>query len=576
MNDKVNNKELAKQMEVDNTVQTDTSALQNHQIYCSLINHLPGVVYRCKNNQHWSLSYISPKVIKLTGYDTDIFYRASSGINLDPVIHPDDRQMAREKVQISLAKMEPYELIYRILTDKGTERWVLEKGAGIYSDKGELLFLEGFIMDSTERIKADQDFKKNEKKLRVELEELVRQRTDELRTYVNKLEESNTRLGRQIEDTRIAEAQVQSSQSLFSMIAKNFPRGIIAVIDLDFRFVFVEGEELERMGLDKLVGKGVNMNDIDIFSEDQTQKIKENISRTLSGEHCTFEMQYNNSTYMINTSPLFDDNNNIVQALFVNSNISGQKQAELNIIDALKKEQELNELKSRFISMASHEFRTPLSTILSSATLISKQNGPGLEEKRAKYVRNIKSNVRNLVGILDDFLSLGKLEEGKTTVLPTAFDLVEFARSLVEEIETGKKKGQVIELMTDRPEIEVMMDEKLVRHILVNLLTNAIKYSSENGRIMLQISQVDSSLEISVTDKGIGIPKMEQAHLYERFFRARNAININGTGLGMHIVKKYVDLMEGRIDFTSELNKGTTFFLSLPIKQKKSEKDIAY
>ena len=374
-------------------------------------------------------------MINLTGYDTDIFYKANSGINLDPVIHPEDRQMAREKVQIALTKKEPYELIYRILTANGAERWILEKGAGIYSDNGDLLFLEGFIMDSTERIKADQDIIKNEKKLRIELEELVRQRTEELRTHVNKLEKSNTRLGKQIEETRIAEAHALSSQSLFSTIAKNFPKGIIAVMDLDFRFVFAEGEELARMGLDKLVRKGVSMEDINIFSEDQTQKIKENISRTLSGEHCTFEMQYKNSTYMINTSPLYDDNNNIVQALLVNSNISGQKQVELKIMNALKKEQELNELKSRFVSMASHEFRTPLSTILSSATLISKQNDPGLEEKREKYVRNIKSNVRNMVAILEDFLSLGKLDEGKTTILPTTFDLIDFTKSLVEEIE---------------------------------------------------------------------------------------------------------------------------------------------
>mgnify|MGYP003624207065 CR=1 FL=1 len=572
----MNNKKLATQKEMDRTVQSDSSDIQNHEIYCSLIDYLPGVVYRCKNDQHWSLSYISAQVINLTGYDTDIFYKANSGINLDPVIHPEDRQMAREKVQIALTKKEPYELIYRILTANGAERWILEKGAGIYSDNGDLLFLEGFIMDSTERIKADQDIIKNEKKLRIELEELVRQRTEELRTHVNKLEKSNTRLGKQIEETRIAEAHALSSQSLFSTIAKNFPKGIIAVMDLDFRFVFAEGEELARMGLDKLVRKGVSMEDINIFSEDQTQKIKENISRTLSGEHCTFEMQYKNSTYMINTSPLYDDNNNIVQALLVNSNISGQKQVELKIMNALKKEQELNELKSRFVSMASHEFRTPLSTILSSATLISKQNDPGLEEKREKYVRNIKSNVRNMVAILEDFLSLGKLDEGKTTILPTTFDLIDFTKSLVEEIETGKKNGQIIKLTTDRSKIEVSMDEKLIRHILVNLLSNAIKYSSEDDTILLNIYQGDDTIDIKVTDYGIGIPKAEQANLFDRFFRARNATNIKGTGLGLHIVKKYVDIMEGTIDFKSELDRGTTFSLTLPIKQNSSEKDITY
>ena len=120
------------------------------------------------------------------------------------------------------------------------------------------------------------------------------------------------------------------------------------------------------------------------------------------------------------------------------------------------------------------------------------------------------------------------------------------------------------------------MDEKLIRHILVNLLSNAIKYSSEDDTILLNIYQGDDTIDIKVTDYGIGIPKAEQANLFDRFFRARNATNIKGTGLGLHIVKKYVDIMEGTIDFKSELDRGTTFSLTLPIKQNSSEKDITY
>lgn len=572
----MNDNEFKKNQESDNTVNCDRALMENDSIYCSLIDHLPGVVYRCNNDQYWSLSYISAQVLALTGYGPATFYKASSGVNLDPIIHPDDRQMIREKIQISLAQKKPYELSYRIITAKGKEKWVLEKGAGIYSSKGDLLIVEGFITDNTKQIKTGQTLLNREKKLRGKLEAQVRQRTHELNILVDKLKESNTRLEKQVKETKAAEAKAISSQSLFSAIAKNFPKGIIAVLDRDAKFVFAEGEEINKMGLGKFVHKGASMDDLHILSGEQTQKIKENIRRTLSGEQCAFEMQVNDSNYMINTSPLYDDDENIIQALFVNSNISGQKQVELKIMEALKKEQELNELKSRFVSMASHEFRTPLSTILSSATLISKQNGPGKEEKREKYIQNIKSNVRNLVAILEDFLSLGKLEEGKTTILPAVFDMVVFARSLVEAMETGAKNGQVIILTANQPKIKVMMDEKLVRHILVNLLSNAIKYSSENDRIMLDIGQVDDTVVIKVTDKGIGIPEAEQAHLFERFFRARNATNIKGTGLGVHLVKKYVDLMEGSIDFISEFEKGTTFSLTLPINQKKDEKNITY
>ncbi len=576
MNDKTKDKGTMPVKEAYNIAHHNRPIMENDSEYSSLIDHLPGVVYQCRNDQRWSLSYISAQVIALTGYSPDTFYKASSGIHLDPIIHPDDRPMALEKIQIALTKKIPYELYYRILTAKGKEKWVLEKGVGVYSNKGNLLFVEGFIMDNKTQIEGDESAFKKEMKIREKLEEQVQQRTKELNTLAHKLKESNAQLKEQVKVTKTAEAKALSSQSLFSAIAKNFPKGTIAVLDRDSKFVFVAGEEVKEMGLDKFVYKGVSFDDIKIFSEKQSQKIKEYIDKTLSGEQCTFEMSVNEGNYMINTSPLFDENKNVVQALFVNSNISGQKQVELKIKDALKKEQELNELKSRFVSMASHEFRTPLSTILSSATLISKHNDPGKEENREKYVRNIKLNVRNLVGILEDFLSLGKLEERKTMVLPTEFDLVGFTKSLLEEFATDKKKVQVIKLTTDQSEIYVLMDKKLVRNILTNLLSNAIKYSSENYEIWLHIGQQDDSIEIKVTDHGIGIPEEEQAKLFERFFRARNATNIKGTGLGMYIVKKYVDLMEGTIGFTSVLEKGTTFTLRLPIKQKESEKDITY
>ena len=551
MNDKNIDKETTEKKEVDHTAYHILPVMESNSEYPSFIDLLPGVVYKCRNDKLWSLSYISAQVVTLTGYDPDIFYKAPSGIQLDPIIHPEDREMAHEKIQVALTKKIPYKLCYRILTAEGTEKWVLDKGTGVYSKKGDLLFVEGFIMDNTTKIKANQRLLKREKRIHKELK-------------------------KQVKETEAAKAKALSNHMLFSAIAKNFPKGTIAVLDRNSRFVFAAGEEIREMGLDKFVYKGACLDDIQIFSDEQTKKIKGYISKTLSGEQCTFEMNVNGNNYMINTSPLFDENNNIVQALFVNSNISGQKQVQLKIKEALIKEQELNELKSRFVSMASHEFRTPLSTILSSATLISKQNGPGKEENREKYVRNIKSSVRNLVGILDDFLSLGKLEERKTMVLPTEFDLVELTMSLLEEFATEKKKGQVIKLATEQSKIYVLMDKKLVRNILSNLLSNAIKYSSENYEILLHIGQVGDNIEINVTDFGIGIPEEEQAKLFERFFRARNATNIKGTGLGMYIVKKYVDLMEGTISFTSVLEKGTTFTLRLPIKQKKSEKDITY
>ena len=231
---------------------------------------------------------------------------------------------------------------------------------------------------------------------------------------------------------------------------------------------------------------------------------------------------------------------------------------------SLEKEKELGELKSRFVTMASHEFRTPLSTILSSASLISKYNGSEQQEQRNKHLDRIKSSVNNLTAILNDFLSLGKLEEGKINCNPTEFDMVSFANELTNEMRELTRRGQTIIHETEKSEAKVFLDKNLTRNICINLLSNAIKYSEEGKIIIVKTDVADGKLHISVTDQGIGIPESEQQHIFDRFFRANNAVNIQGTGLGLNIVKKYAELMGGQIFFTSEQGKGTTFHVTLP------------
>ncbi|MFM2190787.1 MAG: hypothetical protein RL491_1173 [Bacteroidota bacterium] len=231
---------------------------------------------------------------------------------------------------------------------------------------------------------------------------------------------------------------------------------------------------------------------------------------------------------------------------------------------SLEKEKELGELKSRFVTMASHEFRTPLSTILSSASLVSKYNGSEQQEQRTKHLDRIKSSVNNLTAILNDFLSLGKLEEGKVHCNPSEFDVVSFANELTNEMRELTRRGQIIIHENDKSEAKVLLDKNLTRNICINLLSNAIKYSEEGKTIIFKTSIDDGKLHISVTDQGIGIPDSEQQHIFDRFFRANNAMNIQGTGLGLNIVKKYAELMGGEISFTSQPGKGTTFHVTLP------------
>lgn len=236
------------------------------------------------------------------------------------------------------------------------------------------------------------------------------------------------------------------------------------------------------------------------------------------------------------------------------------------VSEALEKEKELGDLKSRFVTMASHEFRTPLSTILSSAFLLSKYNGPEDGSKREKHIDRIKGAVNDMKSILEDFLSLGKLEEGsidsKMEHIPFE-DCVAVLENTLHGLEQIVRKGQQIKFI-HKGEGDTYADPALLRNILTNLISNAIKFSPENATIHVELNKGAVDLVMSVRDEGIGISKEDQEHLFERFFRAKNAANIQGTGLGLHIVAKYVELMNGRIEMQSELEKGTSFYIHIP------------
>ncbi len=266
-----------------------------------------------------------------------------------------------------------------------------------------------------------------------------------------------------------------------------------------------------------------------------------------------------------------DQKDNIIHTVLIDITESKQtheelerivKERTLELTTLLEREKELNDLKSRFVSMASHEFRTPLSTILSSAFLIESCNQPSFESERLKHVQRIRSSVKNLTDILNDFLSMDKLDQGKIDVFMKQFDLSEFAQEMVDEVSLMLKAGQHIELSFNGDK-EVVQDKRILRNILLNLFSNAIKYSGENSNIYFSVLVQKEHVFIELRDEGMGIPEDEQKELFNRFFRASNAVNIQGTGLGLNIVKRYLDLLDGNIRFVSEVGVGTTFFLQL-------------
>jgi PAS domain S-box-containing protein len=259
-----------------------------------------------------------------------------------------------------------------------------------------------------------------------------------------------------------------------------------------------------------------------------------------------------------------EDLNSTITAL--EKEIQVRKKAEDEARKALDRERELNELKSKFVSIASHEFRTPLSTVMSSASLINQYIDRKEIEKVPKHVSRIKSSVNHLTSILNDFLSLGKLEEGKIDVNRESIQLSEFFHEIKEEITPSLKSGQTIDIECNPAIDYVNSDSRILRNILFNLLSNASKYSDENKSITIECFVDKKSLGFAIRDKGIGIPLEDQKHMFDRFFRASNAGQVQGTGLGLNIVKRYVELLEGTISFTSEFGKGSVFTVVIPIQ----------
>jgi PAS domain S-box-containing protein len=241
-----------------------------------------------------------------------------------------------------------------------------------------------------------------------------------------------------------------------------------------------------------------------------------------------------------------------------------KSKAELS--EALENEKELGDLKSRFVTLASHEFRTPLSTILSSAYLLEQYTGN--EGKVKKHIQRIKSAVSGMKSILEDFLSLGKLEEGLVEIRKeelTAEECISDVQTILEEMEQMLKAGQQI-VFTHTGDGVVNVDRNLLKNIIINLTSNAIKFSPEERKIEVGLTFGEKVMEVAVKDNGIGISEEDQHHLFKRFFRGKNVTNIQGTGLGLHIIAKYLELLNGDINLDSSLNEGTTFRVTIPIR----------
>lgn len=459
--------------------------------------------------------WVNESFIKMTGYDTADIYGKKPGLVLQG---KGTDKVAVKNMSEALKKQLPVSQVVKNYRKNGTAFWVSMDIMPII-ENGKVLNFIGVGTDITEIIEAR---------------------------------------GAQKE-----KAAMEQKQVLFNAIAKNFPDGIIGVLDKELNYVFAGGAEIEKLGLTPghLIGEHV----FDSISSNGNTEIEPFLAKAFLGETVSFEQEVKGNTYAINAVPLFSNRSKVEQILVVLYNITKRKKAEDEVWQALTRQLQLNEMKSKFVSIASHEFRTPLSGILSSAYLISMYSELNDVENLQKHADRISASVRTLTDILNDFLSLGKMDEGKVQNHFTTFSVTGFCHQLVEDFQPNLKIQQ--QLIYEHKGINEVatLDKEHLRHVLSNLISNAVKYSSEGKKIWLNSATKNGHITFSVKDEGIGIPAEAQPHLFQTFFRAENAADYQGTGMGLHIVKRFLDVMGGSIRFSSKLNQGTIFTIRFPV-----------
>ncbi len=427
-------------------------------------------------------------------------------------------------------------------------------------------YVIAFVSDISYRKESENELKR----LNAELEMKVAERTESLSETVKKL-------GEQMKEVQAKDSELQRVNGFLSSIW-NHAEAIIIATDSEGVIKLFNPTAQKQLGY--MAEEVVNRHSLTLFHDHDevaeraklfSSQLKQDVqpgfdtivAKARQNLPSELEWQYlgkdgNRFPVTLTVSALRDGDGLISGYLGIAIDISERKQAENELRLALEKERELNELKSRFVSLASHEFRTPLSTILSSTFLVSRYKKAEEQEQREKHTQRIVSSVNMLTDILNDFLSVGKIEEGKIQVRYADFDVKQHINNIVAEMQGLRKAQQLVEYQHEG-DVQLSLDPALLKHIVMNLLSNAIKFSPPGTLIQVNTRRAGQQFSLKIRDRGAGISKDDQQHLFERFFRGSNADDVQGTGLGLHIVAKYAELMNGSITCDSEPGKGTTF-----------------
>lgn len=534
----------------------EESLRQNRRMLVTLMDNLPGMVYRCRNDKDWSMVFMNEQVLDLTGYPAEKFI--SGKMQYAQVIHPEDQQDVWNQVQVAVQNRHPFELEYRILHADGTVRWVWERGRGVFDNNNRLEMLEGFITDITTRKDAENILRNTH----TELERMVKERTDEL-SRANKI------LQNEISQREEAETALHRYRHIVSATSD-----LMAFVDPDYIYLAVNRKYLDIFGRTEQQVIGHAMKNV-VGEEIFYKQLKSNIDKCLKGSRITLELRHEISAddlryYEMLFDPHRDEQGNVTGVVMTSHDITERKLAETVLREAKEAAESANLAKSRFLANMSHELRTPLNAIIGYSELMKESAESEQRMQDFTDLENINSASKHLLSIINNILDLAKIEAGKLDLVPEIFSVPALLDAVVSSVKPLlEQNGNTLTVTCVDTLQEMYADEARLRQCLLNLLGNATKFT-ENGRITLaaRYDQKEGGdwISFQVSDTGIGMSAEQMAKLMQPFAQADSSTTrkYGGTGLGLAITCEIVSMMGGQIYVESTPGKGSSFTLSFP------------